>query len=165
MDMPTGTKNVNVIKCFEDIYPGCYGFLHIGAVDVISFLVRIHHIVPYDMGLLLTLAATNGNEPVVRFLVDYGADIHMFDDDAFISAAMNGHMSIINFLISVGANIHARDDDALRWAAWNGYMSLVELLVEKGADIHACNDEALRNARERGYVNIIGFLEGLYDRV
>ena len=54
-------------------------------------------------------------------------------------AAENGHQPIVEFLVQSGANINKEDKyqkTPLYIAAENGYQSIAEFLVKSGADIH-----------------------------
>jgi ankyrin repeat protein len=77
---------------------------------------------------LLIKAAKQGNLEVIKFLIENGANINIYDDLAFRVAAKNGHFEIIKFLVEKGANIHAVDDYPLRWAAKNGHTKVVNYL-------------------------------------
>jgi len=42
-------------------------------------------------------------------------------------------IEIVKYLVEKGANIHAYNEDAIIWAARNGHLEIVKYLVEKGA--------------------------------
>jgi ankyrin repeat protein len=50
---------------------------------------------------------------------------------------------VVRYLLEHGANIHAYNDEALRYSALNGHLEMIHYLVEHGANIHVYNDEAL----------------------
>ena len=79
--------------------------------------------------------AEASQKDVVELLLDYGADLHVDNDYALISAAGEGHLAIIKLLLYHGADLHANNDEALRWAATNGKLAVVELLLDRGAKI------------------------------
>ncbi len=59
----------------------------------------------------LNLAAWNGNEQVVKLLLDRGADVNSTEDygcTPLHRAAMMGHLSIVKMLVEYGADINAK---------------------------------------------------------
>jgi hypothetical protein len=111
----------------------------------------------YD-GRNLSQTCMYGDLPALRKLVAEGADIHANQSQALLLAANNGHNDIISFLLDHGANIHVRNDLALQWAADNGHLETVRLLLDRGADVNAENDIALEWAVESGHLEIVRLL-------
>ena len=109
---------------------------------------------------LLFRSSKLGYLPVVTYLVEKGANIHLGDDEAFRLAAENGHLPVVTYLVEKGANIHAKDDEALRWTAIHGHLPVVTYLVEKGANVnsHVNNDYALRWAAKYGHLPVVTYL-------
>src|SRR5262249_31316714 len=87
----------------------------------------------------LMVAATFGSLPLVRFLVDRGADIEGTIDlgtTALLRAASRGHLEVVRFLLEHGADVNRGDwsyNTPLSNAATNGYSQIVDLLVAHGA--------------------------------
>lgn len=89
---------------------------------------------------LLSHAAENGNEAVVKLLLGMGkADIDSRDTSGRTSlsrAAENGHEAVAKLLLEMGkADVDAKDtygQTPLRWAAENGHEAVVKLLLEMG---------------------------------
>jgi len=73
----------------------------------------------------------NGHIEIVKYLVENGADIHAYNDEALQLSTKKGHIGVVKFLVENGANIHVNDDIALRWSAENGHTEIVEYLKEK----------------------------------
>lgn len=91
----------------------------------------------------LTLAAFNGDEAMVRYLVERGAAIDAknpwWASTPLLQAGEQGHKPIVEFLIEQGADINARNKQgtsllhlAVRWAD----TEFVRSLVSRGADIN-----------------------------
>ena len=60
-------------------------------------------------GTLLCIAAENGHQPIVEFLVQSGANINKEDKyrkTPLFVAVEKGYQSIVKFLVKSGANIH-----------------------------------------------------------
>lgn len=96
----------------------------------------------------LILAARNGYEKLVQFLLGEGADIgatNVSGDDALIVAAGRpGNMPTLEMLISAGALINRRNAmgrTALIEASSIGDIRNVALLLQHGADIDTITDE------------------------
>lgn len=79
-------------------------------------------------------AAKSGNEPVVRFLIDQGADVNAQvsgDGTALICAARNGHYAVAELLLQDGADpfqVSQGDEYAMYHARMNGDQKMIKLL-------------------------------------
>ncbi len=107
---------------------------------------------------VLNTAIDGGHIEIVQYLIEKGANIH---DDALVSASRHGYYEIVKYLIEHGANIHAHDGFALQVAAANGHLDIVKYLVTQGANIHIDNNFALKAAREAGHLKVATYLESL----
>ena len=87
-----------------------------------------------------------------------GADVHVHDDYALISACQNGHLDIVKYLLKQGADIHVRNDLALRQASRKGHLKVVKYLVEQGANIYAEDAAALHKATQNGHSDVVEYL-------
>ena len=95
----------------------------------------------------LTRAVTNGQEEIVRLLLEAGADAKWRDDDnptsiytALHSAAFNGHGEVVRILLEFGADMEAVKAYGVRplhLAAWGGHLAVAQLLLDSGADKEA----------------------------
>ena len=91
----------------------------------------------------LHLVAFFGVEPIVKLLLEKGADIETKDSDRQTPlhwASYNRHVEVVQLLLKKGADIKAKDSDGrtpLHWASYNRHVEVVQLLLEKGADIKA----------------------------
>ena len=63
--------------------------------------------------------------PVVKYLIEKGADVHARNDDALVYSVEIGHFDVMKYLIKNNADIHALDDLALRYSAAYGYLDIV----------------------------------------
>ena len=66
---------------------------------------------------LLIESVKLGLLPIVKKLIEQGANVNTDDDLAIKWAARDGHLEIVKYLVSQGANVHAQDDYAIKWAA------------------------------------------------
>jgi ankyrin repeat protein len=93
----------------------------------------------------LCRAAEEGQEEIVRLLLDKGADINAEceEDDlgsALQSACSHANEELVTLLLARGANVDqqgGRFGNALQAASYNGHVQIVRLLLDAGADIHA----------------------------
>ncbi len=97
----------------------------------------------YGVGPLY-LAAQNGNAPLVKVLLDRGADANAAlpaAETALMTAARTGNVAVIDALIGAGAKVDAKEEwkgqTALMWAASENNGAAVKTLLAAGADITA----------------------------
>ncbi|MHB8843893.1 MAG: ankyrin repeat domain-containing protein [Nitrospirota bacterium] len=100
----------------------------------------------------LTTAAYEGQTPVIRELLDKGADVNErggcglwdaggdFGATPLLCAAHGGHLESVQLLISRGADVNARGTTIgrtpLTAAAYARHAGIATLLIEKGADVN-----------------------------
>lgn len=119
---------------------------------------------------LLSWAAENGNENVVKLLVEFGkANVNKRDSDdrtALLWAARNGNESIVQLLVeSYNASVDAADvrgNTPLSYAAWGGYEGVASILIKTGKADPNCrswtNETPLCLAAASGYEGIVKLL-------
>lgn len=86
---------------------------------------------------LLSIACENGKLPMVRFLLNQGANIEheaSFDAKPIYYAAKGNHFDIVKYLVDRGAstNLGFFNLSPVEEAAGNGNLEMVKFLVEKG---------------------------------
>jgi len=122
---------------------------------------------------LLDIAAEQNNVPVLKYLLDHGADIEATPDvgqlrhgtTALYHAAGFGAVDAAEFLLSKGAKVDAHVDEngthsgtPLIAAAQGGYPKMVELLISHGADVNATfsrNFTAISEALKYGHMDAV----------
>lgn len=90
----------------------------------------------YFDDMQLGRAAENGHLDIVRFLVENGADIHIYDETPLKLATEAGHLNIVKYLAEHGANIHVGNNDILTIASKEEHLDIVKYLVENGVEIN-----------------------------
>ena len=91
------------------------------------------------------IAASKGNNDVVKLLIGKGADVskmNMYGKTALMYAAQFCDKDAVNELITHGAELKVLDEDgwtALMGAAREGKEGVVNLLIAKGADVSKMN--------------------------
>lgn len=99
----------------------------------LSKVRELVHTAPLEEAL--RVACIKGHYDVVWFLLENGADIHVFDDDPLRCSVRNNHVEIARLLLDRGANIHANHEHALAIAIENRNLYLMNLLLARGATI------------------------------
>jgi hypothetical protein len=110
----------------------------------------------------LLAAILNNRGPVVRLLLDRGANVNEADGDGFtplMISANKGDLSLCTELIERGANVNSQSrfgTTPLIFAAQNGYSKIVDLLLAAGAKREILNvygESAGVLARKLGYAD------------
>lgn len=89
---------------------------------------------------LLMIAARNGNEPLLEFLLNNRANAlkrNRFGDTAVLLATMSGQLGIVKRLIEYGVPLAGRGWLPLHYAAFSGQIDIARYLLAKGAPIDA----------------------------
>ncbi|KAM3549052.1 hypothetical protein MY1884_008914, partial [Beauveria asiatica] len=114
----------------------------------------------------LLRVAEEGQEAVVRLLLEKGAEIEAKDESGRTAlgwAARQGHEAVVRLLLEKGAEIEAKESGrtALWWAARQGHEAVVRLLLEKGANCEAKDEysqTALGLAANQGHEAVVRLL-------
>jgi ankyrin repeat protein len=118
-------------------------------------------------GNALQVASVEGNEAIVRLLLEKGAEVNAQGGhfgNALQSAAVMGHEAIVRLLLEKGAKVNAQGGqygNALQAAAVIGHEAIVRLLLENGAEVNAQGGRfgnALQAAAAEGYEAIVRLL-------
>jgi len=132
---------------YWDIYEACaYGYYDAYTTSV-----------DYDIPLIA--ACSNGNEAIVKYLVQHGADVNQNSkfSTPLVAACKNDNKDLVKYLIEQGANVNQKgwqdlvDLSMKTNAVWDGNTSLIEAckneneyivkyLVEHGANINVVNN-------------------------
>jgi ankyrin repeat protein len=120
-----------------------------------------------DTDTLLHVASKEGQDEIVRLLLEWGADIEAFDQERrrpLHHAAMTGQKVIVKMLLEKGANVQVTDSSnstPLHYAVEVDDIGTVRLLLDSKADIEAIDDKrrtALYRASGKGRNKIIRLL-------
>lgn len=155
----------------EEIVPVQFGFKashveisdirELWTIETFEWLMQLQVDLHIWNDWILALAAKNGKQPIVEFLVKNGFDIHAESDYAFQCAAGAGQVEMMKWLYEHGADIHADDDMCLTVAASKGHLEAVKYLVSLGIDPHGNDDEALESAKVQKHTKVVKYLENL----
>jgi len=153
-----------------------------GNLDALSALVRIDSslvAVRNAYGSWLHRACSEGQLPIVKFLVENGADVNLCggktsDTGPISDAIFGGNIEIVKFLLSHGAvlDVSTPNRNALFSAISNDRVDIVEILLHAGIDPHVIYrsvtgklKNALSYAQERGEKDIERLLLGVGCRL
>ena len=126
-----------------------------GQLEVVRYLSEHYNV---NNNNSVVIASSNGYIEIVKYLVENGADIHIFNNFALIQSSRYGYIEIVKYLVENGADIYAANNFALRLASKEGHIEVVKYLVENGANIYAENQGALRWAQNQGHTEIVNYL-------
>lgn len=90
----------------------------------------------------LQVAAMCGNNMIVRYLVENGADVNSVDDTGFtvcMYACESGNREVIKYLLECGVDINKEDNNGrtvLSVASSKNYCDVVTYLLRMGADVN-----------------------------
>lgn len=88
-----------------------------------------------------------GNCPLVKLLIDNGANVNAEDDSGWTPLHLTSSLRVAKLLIDNGADVNAKNSDgmtALHWRARTGYPEVVELLLKSGANPNIKNRHGLK---------------------
>jgi len=158
----------------------CSSLLCVSTIEDFDIVNLLGISLRFDDDHALRYASGCGHLPVVQYLVEKGADIHVMHDYSLRVAVKENHLHVVRFLVENGANIYIyiyiyiytcndcfqpsaenrfrKRKYALRYASDNGRLDIVRYLVEKGVNIHTCNDYALKHASEYGHLPVVQYL-------
>ena len=115
----------------------------------------------YSKNRALIYASQNGYFPIVKYLVENGADITTQSNAPVIFASGKGHLSVVKYLVEHGADVTTNDNEAVRWASEFGHSAIAAYLVEHGSDITARDNEALIMAKRYKHKNVVEYIRSL----
>ena len=116
----------------------------------------------------LMVAAKEGNSEVLWELLESGADVNAFNDDANPAlwfACFNGNPEIIKMLIEYGAKLDTQNINGatcLIYAASAGKFEVVKTLVEAGAEIKPQTLDGFNALDSAASLPVLRFLKPLY---
>ena len=93
----------------------------------------------------LFIASWKGHLPVVRYLVEQGANMEKADQhgcNPVINASFSGHLGVVRYLLEQGADrdkVTTDGNTSLHYAARHGHLEIAKLLMVYGADLNARN--------------------------
>lgn len=139
-----------------------------GNMELLDFLLRNRaNTMKYNRygDTALALAALRGHAPIVRRLIEAGADLSGPGWAPLQYAAFAGHADVVRLLLAKKPDLDKRAPNrqtALMLAARNGHQEVVKLLIEADADMDltdADGQSAMNLARKSGNTEIADYLK------
>lgn len=123
------TTNNECIKVLADNYPSN------NQIDCFQQLLNIGLDIHVDNDFPLVLATSRGNLPLIKFLIDNGADIATRDNICIKISIDSMDPNIFTYLLQSGSDIHCDCNYPLRRAVYLQKIAMVKKLLESGANI------------------------------
>ncbi|TYQ29887.1 ankyrin repeat domain-containing protein [Pseudanabaena sp. UWO310] len=140
-------------------------------IDIVCSLISKKLVSLKDLSYALSIAASYGQEKMVRILIDSGADVNNYygGGTTLTEAVTEGHIEIARMLIEAGADMslpeYGEVSHPLAEAASKGDMDMVKLLVEAGANVNqisrSSGEYALDAAAGSGHIEVFNYLAPL----
>lgn len=118
-------KKLLYLSCRYGFSPGVKLAIERGACTDIGFRTSLNS------------ACKRNDIDLIKFVLNYNANINEEEGEAIRIASENGHLETVSFLLEKGAKIHYKNNYALRWAYRNRHIRVVKLLLSNGADINS----------------------------
>ena len=118
----------------------------------------------YEGDTALTYAASEGNVPMVKWLLDHGADPDVLNDakeTALHYATYNNSLDIVELLIEHDCELDYPKNSPMLWAIRRDLQEMTHLMIKGGVKLDhqdSEGDTALMIAAESGRKNIVGML-------
>ena len=118
----------------------------------------------YEGDTALTYAASEGDVPMVKWLLDNGADPDILNDakeTALHYATYNNSLDIVELLIEHGCELDYPKNSPLIWAMRRDLQEMTHLMIKGGANLNQQDDEGdtpLMLAAEAGRKEIVRML-------
>lgn len=170
-----------------------YKIIEKGDLESLRTIVRSNTDILKNWCYGICFAVNANNLEIIKFLVEYGADVHYNDNYSLREASRSGRLDILMYLVNecnidpainnnevlVAASKNGHidivkflldhpkvttiDNYALSEAVSNGNIDIVKLLVEHGADAKSCYDFAMKYAANKGYSKTIKYITSIYN--
>ena len=122
---------LNIIK-YIDLLKSDYGYIYRAedkSPELLYLAKRlVHKDYSYNKNRAVRFASRNGQLPIVKYLVENGADITEHSNSAIIWASENAHLPVVKYLVEHGADITTLDNLALTLAIQNGHFAIAAYL-------------------------------------
>ncbi|KXS13933.1 ankyrin [Gonapodya prolifera JEL478] len=108
----------------------------------------------------LAVAAARGHTAVVLFLLDHGASVWVYEEEALMKAAAHGHADVVKLLLQRGADARVQNDKVLAVAAEGGSVEVMRLLLEDSIsqDRRDALNAAIAAAAQWGRTEVVQYL-------
>lgn len=116
-----------------------------GNIPTVSVLLEAFNHPRIDDPEPLITASCQGNAPMIRLLIQHGADVNTLECKAIFNSVFSRSIDALNCLIDAGANCETQDGTALHLAILQGDPEMVEILLSAGVPI-SCPDWIMDSA-------------------
>lgn len=89
----------------------------------------------YYVDMAMLRAAKSYRYDVVKYLIGYGASIHVNHSEVLMLSVKHNNLSMVQYLIEKGANIHAGKDDIMLKCEHHDSAPMVRYLLSVGANL------------------------------
>ena len=150
-------NNIGTKYCCQNNIDGIIFCLNYGAdinyllkeintdVNLATIKFLIEHGADINLFNVLNLMYYNNpiNLDIVKFIVDMGIDITTYLDKFILYSINSNSIEAIIYFINMGCDIHIHDELFLFFAVERHYIDIIKILLDNGADIYARNNSIL----------------------
>jgi ankyrin repeat protein len=132
-----------------------------GHMDVVKYFVEEQkENIQGPVSCAVEWAAISKQLPIMKYLVENGADAHIRGEMPLGEATRNGDLEMVKYLVEEqGADIHAQKGWVFTVAARSGHVEVMKYLMEeRGGDFVPVMDHALEEAAEHGRLDAVKYL-------
>ncbi|AUV58662.1 ankyrin repeat protein [Bandra megavirus] len=118
------------------------------SVEFLDLILKYANVSNIDELLVYTAISRIDVLSKIKLLEDYGINIHIYDDYAFVAAVQKTDTKTVEYLLSKGCDVGTQQNIALKYSVWYNFLPITKLLLQAGA--------TTRNLQVEDLIDVIG---------